>query len=304
MYPAEMKVTKPTSKRIHHEYQSYRKTENVDYFCLPRPLWRFVRRLLPKPKPCPKGGRPAADNRAVMNGIWYILWTGCQWKAVHKDWFGVCSSTLRERFQTWQQVGIFQQVMIRMVRFYARYKGIQWLFQAIDSKTCLAPLGGTETGKSPVDRGKRGSKIHLLVDQRGAPLSVQITSANRHDKWLADELIISIVVPRPTADQVEQHICMDKGYDYSDVHQFVELSVILSILSTVVAGVSWWWKPVPCRVNPISCPPMGHRTHPRLAGETPQSAGALVQESRQLVSIYSTRLRSHSHGHDGLRIGT
>lgn len=199
------------------------KPKNVDYFQMPRPLWRCVRRLLPKPKPKPKGGRPAANNRAVLNGLWYILWTGCQWKAIHKDWFGVCSSTLHERFQTWQQMGIFQKVMTRMVRFYARYRGIQWLFQAIDSKACPAPLGGSETGKSPVDRSKRGSKIHLLVDQRGAPLSLQITGANVHDKWLADDLIIAIVVPRPCAQQVEQHICMDKGYDYPEVHQFVEL---------------------------------------------------------------------------------
>jgi putative transposase len=199
------------------------KPKNVDYFRMPRPLWRCVRRLLPKPKPRPQGGRPPANNRAVLNGIWYILWTGCQWKAVHKDWFGVCSSTLHERFQSWQQAGIFQKVITRLVQFYARYQGIKWLFQAIDSKSCPAPLGGTETGKSPVDRSKRGSKIHLLVDQRGAPLSVQITGANIHDKWLADDLIISIVVPRPSADEVEQHICLDKGYDYPDVHQFVEL---------------------------------------------------------------------------------
>jgi putative transposase len=199
------------------------KPKNVDYFRIPRPLWRCVRRLLPKPKPQPQGGRPAADSRAALNGIWYILWTGCQWKAVHKDWFGVCSTTLHQRFQTWQQLGIFQKVMTVMVRFYARQRGIQWLFQAIDSKACPAPLGGSETGKSPVDRSKRGSKIHLLVDQRGVPLSVQITGANIHDKWLADDLIISIVVPRPSAEEVEQHICMDKGYDYPDVHQFVEV---------------------------------------------------------------------------------
>lgn len=200
-----------------------KKPKNVDYFQMPRRLWRCVRRLLPKPKPHPKGGRPGADNRAALNGIWYILWTGCQWKAVDKDWFGVCSSTLHERFQTWQRMGIFQKVMTCMVRFYARYRGIQWEFQSIDSKACPSPLGGSETGKSPVDRSKRGSKIHLLVDQRGAPLSVQISGANVHDKWLADDLIISIVVPRPKPDVVEQHICMDKGYDYADVHQFVEL---------------------------------------------------------------------------------
>jgi putative transposase len=199
------------------------KPKNVDYFRMPRPLWRCVRRLLPKAKPHPKGGRPPADNRAVLNGIWYVLWTGCQWKAVHRDWFGVCSSTLHERFQQWQQSGIFEKVWKLMLRFYARRQGIAWLFQAIDSKACPAPLGGSETGKSPVDRSKRGSKIHLLVDQRGAPLALHITGANVHDKWLADDLIVSIVVPRPDPDEVEQHICMDKGYDYADVHRFVEL---------------------------------------------------------------------------------
>lgn len=199
------------------------KPKNVDYFRVPRPLWRCVRRLLPQAKPHPRGGRPAADNRAVLNGIWYILWTGCQWKAVHRDWFGVCSSTLHQRFQEWQQAGIFEKVMQLMVRFYARRQGIEWRFQAIDSKACPAPLGGQATGRSPVDRSKRGSKIHLLVDQRGAPLSLHISAANVHDKWLADDLIISMVVPRPDPDDVEQHICMDKGYDYPDVHQFVEL---------------------------------------------------------------------------------
>jgi putative transposase len=163
------------------------------------------------------------DNRAVMNGIWYVLWTGCQWKAIRREWFGVCSSTLHRRFQEWQRSGVFLKLMTLLVRFYARQRGIQWLFQALDSKTCPAPLGGEATGKSPVDRSKRGSKLHLLVDQRGAPLSVHITGANVHDKWLADELIVSILVPRPAPEAVEQHICMDKGYDYPDVHQFVEL---------------------------------------------------------------------------------
>lgn len=200
------------------------KPKNVDYFRVPRPLWRRIRRLLPKEPPKPRGGRPRADVRAILNGIWYVQWTGCQWKAVHRDWFGVCSSTLHQYFQHWQRRGIFLKIMVMMLRFYARQRDIQWLWQALDSKSCPAPLGGQETGKSPVDRSKRGSKIHLLVDQRGAPLAVQISGANVHDKWLADDLLISIVVPRPDPDGVEQHICMDKGYDYPDVHQFVEVA--------------------------------------------------------------------------------
>lgn len=112
--------------------------------------------------------------------------------------------------------------MAELARFYQRQRTIQWQWQAIDSRSCPAPLGGQDTGKSPVDRSKRGSKIHLLVDQRGAPLAVYLTGANIHDKWLVDEVVISVVVPRPDAEAVEQHLCLDKGYDYPDVHEFVE----------------------------------------------------------------------------------
>jgi len=66
------------------------------------------------------------NNRDVVNGIWYVLWTGCQWKAVHRDWFNVSSSVLHERFQTWQQAGIWQKVFQTLVRFYAREQRIRW----------------------------------------------------------------------------------------------------------------------------------------------------------------------------------
>lgn len=157
-----------------------------------------------------------------MNGIWYVLWTGCQWKAVHREWFGVCSTTLHQRFQEWQQCSVFERLMRVFIEFYRQRRGIEWTWQAIDSKSCPAPLGGMDTGHSPVDRSKRGSKIHILVDGRGAPLAVYLTSANIHDKWLVDEVIFSIVVPRPDPHEVEQHLCLDKGYDFADVHQFVE----------------------------------------------------------------------------------
>jgi len=179
-------------------------------------------RLLPAEGKRKGPGRKRADNRRVINGIWYVQWTGCQWKAVKRDWFGVCSSTLHQRFQEWQASGVFEALMREFVNFYARRRGIEWKWQAIDSKSTPAPLGGQDTGKSPVDRAKRGSKIHILVDARGAPLAVYITAANTHDKWLVDEVIFSIVVPRPDADELEQHLCLDKGYDYPDVHEFVE----------------------------------------------------------------------------------
>ena len=194
------------------------KPKSPNYHRVPRMVWRIAKQHLPKQERKPGAGRSRKPNHAVMNGLWFILWTGCQWKAVDKTWFGVSSSVLHERFQSWQQQGIWEQIFRSLLRFYARKRHIQWKWQAVDSRSCAAPLGGSDTGDNPTDRAKQGSKIHLLVDQRGAPLSVWITGANQHDKWSLDDLVIHILVKRPTSDQ---HLCADKGYDYPDVHQFV-----------------------------------------------------------------------------------
>ena len=197
------------------------KPKNVDYFKIPDELWQVVEKLLP-PSPVRTGpGRPRASDRAALNGIWYVLWTGCQWKAIDRHWFGVSSSVIHERFQTWQAQGVFAEMLRDLVLSYQAEREIGWEWQSIDSKMCPAPLGGEKTGKNPTDRGKQGSKIHLLVDEHGAPLSLHITGANEHDKWSADDLLVSIVVERPSPEVVPQHWCADKGYDYEDVHQAV-----------------------------------------------------------------------------------
>jgi putative transposase len=194
------------------------KPATVDYFRVPRPLWRRGKRLLPKPPKHHGPGRHRVDPRAVLNGIWYVLWTGCQWKAVHRDWFGVSRSTIHTSFQSWLEQGLFAKLVRVMLRFYARCRRIQWRWQAVDSRSCPAPLGGEATGKNPTDRAKRGSKVHILVDHRGAPLAVYITGANRHDKWGAARLVISIMAKRPGG---KQHFCADRAYDAADVHEFV-----------------------------------------------------------------------------------
>ncbi len=61
-------------------------------------------------------------------------------------------------------------------------------------------------------------KMNLLVDQSGAPLSVVLTGANRHEKVAAIELIVSVGIKRPA--HKEQHLCADKACDASDVREF------------------------------------------------------------------------------------
>jgi transposase len=102
------------------------KPKNVNYRVVPRAVWRIAKKHLPKPAEKTGPGRSRKPNRAVLNGIWFLLWTGCQWKALDKSWFGVSSSVLHERFQTWGEQGIWPIIFRSMLRFYGRNKHILW----------------------------------------------------------------------------------------------------------------------------------------------------------------------------------
>ena len=59
-------------------------------------------------------------------------------------------------------------------------------------------------------------KRHVLTDGRGVPLSVLITGANVHDKWLVANALDAVVLKSPRGPRRPRHLCLDKGYDYAD----------------------------------------------------------------------------------------
>jgi putative transposase len=93
-----------------------------------------------------------------------------------------------------------------------------WKWQSLDSVSIKAPLGGKMTGPNPTtDRGKRGTKCHVLVDQKGIPLSVIIiTFANTHDMKVITNTLDNVAVKRPSD---KQNLCPDKGYDFLEVQR-------------------------------------------------------------------------------------
>lgn len=76
--------------------------------------------------------------------------------------------------------------------------------------------GGEEekTGSNPTDRGKAGTKRHLLTDARGIPLSIALSGANRHDSKMLIAMLEGVVVALPLLDAEEKrHLTLDRGYD-------------------------------------------------------------------------------------------
>jgi len=88
------------------------------------------------------------------------------------------------------------------------------------ARRCLPPLGGDDTGPDPTNRGKGGTKRHVLTDHQGAPLSAVISAANRNDMKVAEATLDNVVVarPRPTP-RAPQHLCRDKGFDFPETRQ-------------------------------------------------------------------------------------
>jgi putative transposase len=184
-------------------------------------VWTHIEPILPSTRPAGTPGRPPLTNRQVFDGVVHVLRTGCQWKSLQTHWFGAASS-IHARFQKWVAGGIWAKVFKLMLRLYDKFRHIQWRWQALDSKTVPAPLGGELTGKNPTDRGKLGSKWHALVDGRGAPLSVTISAANMHDKWGAVPTLKAGMLHKPRTIYRIHHLCADKAYDFDDTRHSID----------------------------------------------------------------------------------
>jgi transposase len=114
---------------------------------IPDDLWVKIQPLLPPEKLPGTPGRPAVPFRKVLDGILYVLRTGCQWKAVPKE-FG-SGSTCHKRFQEWERMGVFAKLWEIVISEYDELRGIRWQFQALDSMTVKAPLGGRRRVRTP-----------------------------------------------------------------------------------------------------------------------------------------------------------
>ena len=86
-------------------------------------LWNMICNLLPDEKPNNTIGRPVVPFRKVMDGILYVLRTGCQWKILLPKEYG-SGSTCHRRFQQWVQLDIFKRIWIRLLKEYDNKKGI------------------------------------------------------------------------------------------------------------------------------------------------------------------------------------
>jgi putative transposase len=140
--------------------------------------WALIVRRLP---PRRRLGRPReVDLRTVLQAILYILSTGCQWRALPKEFPPY--STVQRYFYTWRDTGRWQKIVTALVRRARRKLGRKPRPTAavVDSQSAPTTQAGGPRG---YDAGKRiyGRKRHIVTDTDGLLLAVHVHPANVQD---------------------------------------------------------------------------------------------------------------------------
>jgi transposase len=116
-------------------------------FRIPDEMWQRIEPLIPEHVNSHRfgGGRPRVGDRVILDGIFFVLRTGCQWRAL--DATGICSgSTAHDRFQEWREAGFFDALWEQALRDYDEEVGIDWSWLSIDGSM----------GKARWEAGRRG----------------------------------------------------------------------------------------------------------------------------------------------------
>jgi transposase len=181
-------------------------------------LWERLAPLLPPP-PTRRfrfPGRKPIDRRQVLTGILFVLKTGIAWDDLPAELGCGCGKTCRNYLRQCHDAGVWLKLHAVLLAELNGADQIDWHRALIDASFAKAPEGGEGTGPNPTDRGKSGSKHHILTDGTGIPLNATTTAANVNEVTQLLRVLATMppVGGKPGPDrQLPDRIQGDRGYD-------------------------------------------------------------------------------------------
>ena len=134
-------------------------------------------------------GRPPMPTIKVVEALRFFVREGVQWRELRATAGRACGSTLRRRLEDWSATALLRQVHVALIRMVRSGPEPAPWDVVVDSCSVRAKRGGELTGPNPTDRGKAGTKYHVVVSTDGIPLAVVPSAANVHDTRLFPHLL-------------------------------------------------------------------------------------------------------------------
>src|SRR5690348_18069352 len=122
----------------------------------------FMRPLLPPPA---RTGRPRADDRRTIEGILYVLTTGCRWQDLPRE-YGA-PTTVWRRLRRLGEDGVWEHVWRAALAALDLQDKLDWSMAFLDGSFAPAKRGGEKVGLTK--KGK-GTTWMLDIDGTGLPL--------------------------------------------------------------------------------------------------------------------------------------
>lgn len=120
-------------------------------------------------------------DRLCLQGILYVLINDIAWQLLPLELGFGSGHTCWWRQDRWQKAGVFDRLHRILLAQLNGAGELDWSRACVNGSHVRAKKGGVDTGPSPVDRRKTGSKRHLICDGRGTPFKVVTTAANVND---------------------------------------------------------------------------------------------------------------------------
>ena len=161
-------------------------------------------------------GRKPLDNRQALTGILFVLKTGLAWNDLPQEMGCGSGVACWGRLRDWHQAAVWARLHAVLLAELRYADKIDWSRAAVDATTLRALRGGDKTGPTPTDRGRGGTKDHLLTDGGGLPLAMRTTGANRHESTQLLALVDAVppVAGKPGAPKRKpEAILGDRAFD-------------------------------------------------------------------------------------------
>jgi len=223
--------------------------------------------------------RRRIPDRVVFDHVLAALVHGSGYERIATP--GCSDRTIRRRLLDWTEREVGVELLKAALAAYDQMIGLNLDDLSVDGSITKSPYGGELSGRSPVDRGKQGTKRSVVTDGRGIPLALVGAGANRHDSPLFEPTMRQIpdmigVLP----DQPCVH--PDRGCDSTPTRDLLdELGYVYEIAR----------KPIPAPIQAGKT--VGRGTHPLLDERLRQDPPLHRETPRRCRAVPAPRRRPH-----------